>query len=76
MSPATISTSSPVTDTSTSPTADPTVVPGPAPAEPVRVPWMHTAIILILAVPTLIFGFRFGLLDRLSSYSLRIFLGS
>ncbi len=50
--------------------------PGEALAEPVRVPRLHTALILLLAVPTLVFGFRFGLLDRLSSYSLRIFAGS
>lgn len=49
--------------------------PGPAPAEPVRVPWVHTLIILALAIPTLIFGFRFGLLERLSNYSLHIFSG-
>ena len=50
--------------------------PGEAPAEPVRVPWMHTVLILLLTLPTVIFGFRFGLLDRLSAYSVRIFGGS
>ena len=49
--------------------------PGEAAVEPVRVPRLHTALILILAVPTLVFGFRFGLLDRLSAYSLQIFTG-
>ena len=50
--------------------------PGESPLEPVRVPRLHTVLILVMAVPTLIFGFRFGLLDRLSTYSLRIFTGS
>jgi NADH-quinone oxidoreductase subunit N len=50
--------------------------PGPAPAEPIRVPWVHTLLIVALAVPTLVFGVRFGLLDRLSSFSQQIFWGS
>ncbi len=50
--------------------------PGEAPIEPVRVSRVHTALILVMAVPTLILGFRFGLLDRLSAYSLRMFTGS
>lgn len=50
--------------------------PGEAPAEPVRVPFLHAALIIALAIPTLVFGFQFGWLDRVSSYSLRIFSGS
>jgi NADH:ubiquinone oxidoreductase subunit 2 (subunit N) len=49
--------------------------PGEGAPEPIRVPW-HTVLILLLAVPTVIFGVRFGLLDRLSAYSIRIFGGS
>lgn len=50
--------------------------PGEAPAAPVRVPFLHAALIVALAVPTLVFGVQFGWLDRVSSYSLRIFAGS
>ena len=50
--------------------------PGPATGESVRVPWVHTLIVLALAVPTLYFGVAFGWLDRLSSASLKIFSGS
>ena len=50
--------------------------PGDAAAEPVRVPLLHTAVILALAVPTFVFGFEFGWLERLSSYALHIFSGS
>lgn len=50
--------------------------PGPGTGEPARVPWVHTVIILALAVPTLYFGVRFELLDRLSRGSLQIFSGS
>jgi NADH-quinone oxidoreductase subunit N len=48
--------------------------PGPAP-ETVRIPLLHTVVIIALAIPTLIFGFQFGWLDRLSTYSLKIFTG-
>jgi len=45
-------------------------------AEPVRVPRVYAVVLLVLAIPTLWFGIRFGLLDRLSTYSLQIFSGS
>jgi NADH-quinone oxidoreductase subunit N len=50
--------------------------PGEGAPEPIRVPWVHTVLILLLAVPTVFFGVRFSLLDRLSAYSIRIFGGS
>jgi NADH-quinone oxidoreductase subunit N len=43
---------------------------------PVRVPRLYTVVLLLLAIPTLVFGFQFGWLDRLSIYSQRIFYGS
>ena len=46
--------------------------PGEGAPEPIRVPWVHTVLILVLAVPTVFFG----LLDRLSAYSIHIFGGS
>ena len=48
----------------------------PEAAEPIRVPLLYTVVLLMLAIPTLWFGIRFGLLDRLSTYSLQIFSGS
>ena len=48
----------------------------PEAAEPIRVPLLYTVVLLVLAIPTLWFGIRFGLLDRLSAYSLQIFSGS
>ena len=50
--------------------------PGESPLPLPHVPWMHVALIVVLAIPTLVFGFRFGWLDRVSSYSLQIFSGS
>jgi NADH-quinone oxidoreductase subunit N len=50
--------------------------PAPGPAERVRVPLLHAIVIVALAVPTVVFGFAFGWLERLSSYSLHIFSGS
>jgi NADH-quinone oxidoreductase subunit N len=43
---------------------------------PIRVPRLYAVVLVLLAVPTVIFGFQFGWLDRLSSYSQRIFYGS
>jgi NADH-quinone oxidoreductase subunit N len=43
--------------------------------EPVRVPRVYAVVLLALAIPTLVFGFQFGWLERLSSYSLRMFGG-
>jgi NADH-quinone oxidoreductase subunit N len=45
-------------------------------AEPVRLPLLYAVVLLALAIPTFVFGFRFGWLDRLSTYSLQIFSGS
>jgi len=50
--------------------------PGESPLPLPRVPWMHVALIVALAIPTFVFGFRFGWLDRVSSYSLQILSGS
>jgi NADH-quinone oxidoreductase subunit N len=44
--------------------------------EPIRVPRLHAVLLLALAIPTLWFGIRFAWLDRVSTYSLRIFSGS
>lgn len=44
--------------------------------EPIRVPVLHAVLLLALTIPTLWFGIRFGWLDRVSTYSLRIFSGS
>jgi NADH-quinone oxidoreductase subunit N len=43
---------------------------------PIRVPRLYTIVLLLLAIPTVLLGFQFGWLDRLSSYSQRIFYGS
>jgi NADH-quinone oxidoreductase subunit N len=43
---------------------------------PIRVPRLYAVVLVLLAVPTVIFGFQFGWLDRLSTYSLQIFSGS
>ena len=50
--------------------------PKEGPRERVRVPLLHAIVIVALAVPTVVFGFAFGWLERLSSYSLHIFSGS
>ena len=44
--------------------------------KPVRVPVLYTVLLLALAIPTFVFGWQFGWLERLSNYSLQIFLGS
>jgi NADH-quinone oxidoreductase subunit N len=44
-------------------------------AAPVRVSRLHGALLAILAVPTLLFGVRFGVVDAVASVGQRLFLG-
>jgi NADH-quinone oxidoreductase subunit N len=43
--------------------------------EPVRVPRLYAVLLVALAIPTLVFGFQFAWLDRMSSYAMRMFAG-